>query len=60
MKREEVDRRVKEDAETYSEKFSDDAKCCCMQVREAEDYMTVSVTMCLPVLISDQVVSVDS
>jgi len=34
VKREEVDRRVKEDAETYSTKFSDDAKSCCMQVRE--------------------------
>jgi len=35
VKREEVDRRVKEDTETYSSKFTDDAKCCCMQV-----YMT--------------------
>jgi len=32
VKREEVDRRVKEDTETYSSKFSDDAKSCCMQV----------------------------
>ena len=31
-KREEVDRRVKEDAETYTNKFSDSAKQCCMQV----------------------------
>ena len=32
MKREEVDRRVKEDAELYSNKFSEDAKACCMAV----------------------------
>jgi len=32
VKREEVDRRVKEDTETYSTKFSDDAKSCCVQV----------------------------
>ena len=32
VKREEVDRRVKEDTETYSNKFSEDAKSCCTQV----------------------------
>lgn len=32
MKREEVDRRVKEDTESYSAKFSDEAKSCCQQV----------------------------
>lgn len=32
VKREEVDRRVKEDQETYSAKFSEDCKSCCMQV----------------------------
>ncbi len=32
MKREEVDRRVKEDTETYTAKFSEEAKTCCQQV----------------------------
>lgn len=32
VKREEVDRRVKEDAEKYSHKFSDDAKILCQQL----------------------------
>ncbi|XP_059612058.1 G protein-coupled receptor kinase 2 [Phlebotomus argentipes] len=32
VKREEVDRRVKEDAEKYSHKFSDDAKSLCQQL----------------------------
>ncbi|ELT97717.1 hypothetical protein CAPTEDRAFT_149351 [Capitella teleta] len=32
VRREEVDRRVKEDAETYSSKFSEDAKSCCSQL----------------------------
>ena len=32
VKREEVDRRVKEETEVYSNKFSDDAKSCCMAV----------------------------
>lgn len=32
VKREEVDRRVKEDQETYSNKFSEDCKSCCMQL----------------------------
>ncbi len=32
VKREEVDRRVKEDTETYTAKFSEDAKACCQQV----------------------------
>nr|XP_058157324.1 G protein-coupled receptor kinase 4 isoform X1 [Dasypus novemcinctus] len=32
VKREEVDRRVREDCEQYSEKFSDDAKSICMMV----------------------------
>lgn len=32
VKREEVDRRVKEDQETYSTKFSEDCKSCCVQV----------------------------
>ncbi|XP_018013425.1 G protein-coupled receptor kinase 2-like, partial [Hyalella azteca] len=32
VKREEVDRRVKEQAETYSDKFSDDAKSICQQL----------------------------
>ncbi len=32
VKRDEVDRRVKEDQETYSDKFSEDIKSCCMQV----------------------------
>ena len=32
VKREEVDRRVKEDTETYTAKFSEDAKTCCQQV----------------------------
>ena len=32
VKRDEVDRRVKHDAELYSNKFSDDAKDCCQQV----------------------------
>ena len=32
VKREEVDRRVKEDEEVYSTKFSDDAKDCCQKV----------------------------
>ncbi len=33
VKREEVDRRVKEDEEKYSSKFSDDAKVICRKVR---------------------------
>lgn len=33
VKREEVDRRVKEDTEIYNEKFSDEAKEICSQVR---------------------------
>ena len=32
VKRDEVDRRVKEDTEVYTSKFSDDAKQCCRQV----------------------------
>jgi G protein-coupled receptor kinase len=32
VKREEVDRRVKEDAEKYSSKFSEDAKSLCQQL----------------------------
>ena len=32
VKREEVDRRVREDEEVYSSKFSEDAKSCCKQV----------------------------
>ena len=32
VKRDEVDRRVKEDQETYSDKFSEDIRSCCMQV----------------------------
>ena len=32
MKREEVERRVKEDKETYSDKFSDSARDICEQV----------------------------
>lgn len=32
VKREEVDRRVKEDAEKYSHKFSEEAKLLCQQV----------------------------
>lgn len=34
VKREEVDRRVKEDVEKYSEKFSDGAKLICQNVSE--------------------------
>jgi hypothetical protein len=33
VKREEVDRRVKEDQEKYSHKFSEEAKRLCQQVR---------------------------
>ena len=33
VKREEVDRRVKEDEEKYSDKFNDDAKDICRKVR---------------------------
>ena len=32
VKREEVDRRVKEDQETYSSKFTEDARSACMAV----------------------------
>lgn len=32
VKREEVDRRVKEDQEKYSQKFTDEAKLLCKQV----------------------------
>ena len=34
VKRDEVERRVKEDAEQYSEKFSDAAKSCCEKVNK--------------------------
>lgn len=34
VKREEVDRRVREDQEEYSDKFSEEAKDICRQVRE--------------------------
>lgn len=33
VKREEVDRRVREDQEEYSDKFSEEAKDICRQVR---------------------------
>jgi hypothetical protein len=33
VKREEVDRRVKDDQEKYSQKFSEEAKHLCQQVR---------------------------
>lgn len=33
VKREEVDRRVREDPEEYSDKFSEEAKDICRQVR---------------------------
>lgn len=33
VKREEVDRRVREDLEEYSDKFSEEAKDICRQVR---------------------------
>lgn len=33
VKREEVDRRVKEDAEKYSSKFNEEAKSLCKKVR---------------------------
>ncbi len=36
VKREEVDRRVREDQETYSSKFSEDAKACCKQVHTCQ------------------------
>jgi len=48
VKREEVDRRVKEDTETYSSKFTDDAKCCCSQV--GQNLLTEGVTRVLTVL----------
>ena len=34
VKRDEIDRRVKEDQETYSEKFSEEAKSICRMVGE--------------------------
>lgn len=37
VKREEVDRRVKEDEEEYSEKFSEDAKSICRMVSAEEE-----------------------
>lgn len=36
VKREEVDRRVKEDQERYASKFSPDYKDCCMQVENVQ------------------------
>ena len=38
VKREEVERRVKEDEEVYSCKFSDDAKMICRQVLALHTY----------------------
>ncbi|XP_023932119.1 G protein-coupled receptor kinase 5-like [Lingula anatina] len=36
VKRDEVDRRVKEDTESYSEKFSEDARSICMQLLQKD------------------------
>lgn len=36
VKREEVDRRVKEETEVYSNKFSEDAKTCCMALLQKD------------------------
>lgn len=41
VKREEVDRRVKEDEEKYSDKFKDDAKDICKKVSETEKICNV-------------------
>jgi hypothetical protein len=38
VKREEVDRRVKDDQEKYSHKFSEEAKSLCQQVRLLCEY----------------------
>jgi len=43
VKREEVDRRVKDDQEKYSHKFSEEAKSLCQQVRFSHKYSDINM-----------------
>ena len=45
VRREEVDRRVKEETEIYSTKFSSDCCDICQQVRPTVDYLLLMVVL---------------